>query len=154
MKPSYQMNRAQYLSEVIARTLAQSFKCDWYPNSVPGGEGWGEFALVRDGELKAMLRVFPFSDEADATSDHFLDLADANRVATTFRALGLKLIVARRAPNAIQIATLDGSTIDAIHVHPTDRSRMGWIIDAADFRRTVPLPDGKGWEAYRTAEEG
>ena len=154
MKPSYQMSRAQYLSEVIARTVAQSFKCDWYPNLVPGGEGWGEFALVRDGQLKAMLRVFPFSLESESTSDHFLDLAEVNRVATTFRALDLKLILARRAPKAVQLAVLDGASVTSIHLHPTDRARMGWIVDAAEFRRTVPLPDGKGWEAYQTTEEG
>ena len=154
MKPSYQMTRAQFLGETMARTIAQSFKCDWYPNLETASDGWGEFALVREGELKAFLRVFPFSEETDCGADHFLDLRDANRCATTYRALGVKLLVARRAPNAIQIAVLDGETINAIHVHPTERSRYGWILDASEFRRTVPLPEGKGWADYRTAGEG
>lgn len=156
MKPSYQMTRLQFLSEFMTRTIAQAFKCDWYPVTEPGteNEGWGEFVLVRDGEAKAFLRVYPFSDEAETPSDVFLDLVTANRVATTYRALGLKLLVARRAPNAIQIATLDGASVTSIHVHPTDRSRLGYIIDAVDFRRSVPLPDGKGWADYRTAGEG
>jgi hypothetical protein len=65
----------------------------------------------------------------------------------------MKLIVARRAPSAIQFATLDGASVTSIHLHPTDRARMGWIIDAADFRRSIPLEDGKSWNDYRTAGE-
>jgi hypothetical protein len=30
---------------------------------------------------------------------------------------------------------------------------MGWIIDAAEFRRSIPLEDGKGWSDYRTSGE-
>ena len=153
MKPSYQMARGQFVSEIMARTLAQAFKCDWYPNLDPASEGWGEYCLVREGELKAFLRVFPFSEEGESTSDHFLDLKDAHRCATTFRSLGMKLIVARRAPSAIQFATLDGASVTSIHVHPTDRARLGWIIDAAEFRRSIPLEDGKGWSDYRTSGE-
>lgn len=156
MKPSYQQTKTKFLSEFIARTIAQAFRCDWYPVLEPGteGEGWGEFVLVREGEAKAFLRCYPLSDEAEATSDHFLDLVTANRVATTYRALGLKLLVARRAPKSIQIATLDGASITGVHLHPTDRERLGWIIDAVEFRRSLPLPDEKGWSDYRTAGEG
>jgi hypothetical protein len=30
---------------------------------------------------------------------------------------------------------------------------MGWIIEAVDFRRSIPLADGKSWNDYRTAGE-
>ena len=147
------MTESAFLSEYIARTIAQAYKAEWYPLTDPFAEGWGEFVLVRGDEVKAFLRVLPDSNPDDFELDHFLDFRDTHRASTTLRSLGLKLLVARRAPKAIQIATVDGVSITSFHLHP-DRVRLGWTIDAVEFRRSVPLPDGKDWSDLRHAKEG
>jgi hypothetical protein len=155
MPKSYEMTATTYLSEVIARMIGKAFRCEWHRNELPG-DHWGEYLLVRDGEMKAVLRVFPDHPPELVDAPHYLDLAEANRVATTFRSLGLKLLVARRTPTGLQIATLDGVTVDRIHTWTTEGGelRAGWIIDPIEFRRTVPLEEGKTWASFQTVGGG
>lgn len=155
-KASYKMTQHEFLSEFMARTIAQTFRAEWHKNELPGGEGWGEYLLTRNEEMKAVLRVFPTAHPADVSGPHWLSLEESNRVATTFRALGLKLLVARPAPGSIQIATLDGAKIDRIHLRKDENGvvQAGWEIDPVEFRTVVPLPDGKSWSDYKLAQEG
>lgn len=153
MKKSYEMNQTAYLSEIMVRMIAQAFRCDWHPNEIPGGDKWGEYLLVRDNEMKALLRVFPDHPPEDTEAPHYLSLEEANRVATTFRSLGLKLLVARRTVAGLALVALDGASIDRIHTWKTSAGefRAGWIIDPIEFRRNVPLEAGKKWSDYQTA---
>lgn len=146
MKAAYKIDPDQYIAEVMARTLCTSMKCDWYPGDNPH-----EFQLVRDDQWKAMLVALPNTKETETWRSQFIELELANKLSTTLKAFGVKLVVARRAPQSVQFATLDGNSITHIHAvkMPYDETRQyGWIIEAVEFRRVAPLPDNKEWSHY------
>ena len=146
MKPSYQIDPNQYIAEVMARTLSQSMKCEWHPAENPH-----EFYMIRDDQVKAFVVTFPESRESETWRSQFIDLALANKCATTLKSLGIKLVLARRASQSVQFAVIEGDSIthiDAVKQPYSDTREYGWIVDAVEFRRVAPLPDNKEWSNY------